>query len=305
MVGVSSITYVIRKSIGKINDFFVGTVYPRIAKPLRVKPSLSYLELHLVDHCNLNCKGCGHFSPLADPWFADLEEYSRDMLQLQKLFATVHTIRLMGGEPLLHPEIESFLFSTRDCFPKADIRIVTNGILLHEMPDTFWKACQSCSIGIDVTIYPQMEKKENAFHELADTKGVKIHIEKTVSFHAIYNKKGDSDAETNFHKCRSRWNCPMLREGKIYICDVPALVSYFNKWFGTDIPSTGFVDIYTTNLTGWDVKKKLDKSSRTCCSCTLGWDNVPSFPWSVSKRKIEEWDATSSTANHSKENAFN
>jgi hypothetical protein len=296
MVGVSSITDVIHKSIRKLDDFFAGAVYPRIAKPLRVKPSLSYIELHLVDHCNMNCKGCGHFSPLADEWFADLEEYSRDMLQLQKLFSTIKTIRLMGGEPLLHPQVESFLYSTRACFPKADIRIVTNGILLHDMANTFWEACRSYSIGIDVTVYPPMEKKENAICRLAAEKGVRIHTEKTGSFHALYNKKGDSDAEANFRKCRSRWNTPMLREGKIYICNVPALISYFNKWFGTDIPSTGFVDIYTANLTGWDVRKKLNKSSRTCCYCTLGWDRTPEFPWSTSKRTIEEWDAAASAA---------
>ena len=26
-------------------------------------------ELHLVDHCNLNCRGCTHFSPLAEKKF--------------------------------------------------------------------------------------------------------------------------------------------------------------------------------------------------------------------------------------------
>ena len=29
------------------------------------------LEIHLVDHCNLNCGGCNHFSPIAKPWFID------------------------------------------------------------------------------------------------------------------------------------------------------------------------------------------------------------------------------------------
>jgi hypothetical protein len=28
-------------------------------------------ETHMVDHCNLDCWGCSHFSPLADEWFAD------------------------------------------------------------------------------------------------------------------------------------------------------------------------------------------------------------------------------------------
>ena len=29
----------------------------------------------IVDHCNLNCKGCGHFSPLASKSFLDIETF--------------------------------------------------------------------------------------------------------------------------------------------------------------------------------------------------------------------------------------
>ena len=28
---------------------------------------IEYLEHHIVDHCNLKCAGCSHFSCLADP----------------------------------------------------------------------------------------------------------------------------------------------------------------------------------------------------------------------------------------------
>ena len=33
----------------------------------------------IVDHCNLNCKGCGHFSPLASKSFLDLETFENDL----------------------------------------------------------------------------------------------------------------------------------------------------------------------------------------------------------------------------------
>jgi hypothetical protein len=274
----------------KLSRTVAKNILPKVGKILRVKPSLSYLELHLVDHCNLNCKGCGHFSPIADEWFADPNEHARDMQQLRRLFSTIRVIRLLGGEPLLHPNIEPFLFSTRSCFPKADIRIVTNGILLDEMSDEFWEACRSGSIAIDITVYPPLEERETFFIKLAHAKGVKVRIQRTRSFYAFQNTKGNS-ANIGFQKCRSRMYCPNLREGKVYICPVPALVHYFNKRFGTRIPSAGFVDIYTPNLTGWDVKEVLGKGSSTCRYCTFGWDLIPSFPWSISKRTMKEWDA--------------
>jgi organic radical activating enzyme len=266
----------------------IGKVLEAIEKVLGAKPSLRYVELHLTDHCNLNCKGCGHFSPIADKWYADPNEHAHDMYQLRKLFSTVDVIRLLGGEPLLHPKIEAFLLSTRSCFPKADIRIVTNGILLHEMPDSFWKTLRSCSIVLDITVYPPLKKKESSFIQLANSKGVRVCTHEVTLFHAFYNKKGDSKLST-LQKCRTL--CAMLREGKIYICGVPALVHYFNKRFGTQIPGTGFADIYSSGLTGWDVKKLLSKASTVCHYCTLGWENLPVFPWSTSNRTVAEWDA--------------
>lgn len=264
----------------------------RTLKALKVKPALSYLEAHIVDHCNLKCKGCGHFSPIADEWFADPNEYARDMQQLQNLFSTIHMIRPLGGEPLLHPEIERFLFSTRSCFPKADIRIATNGILLDRLPDSFWETCKTHSITIDFTVYPPLRKKEKSLVNLARTKGVRIRATRTSSFYAFSNLKGNSDPNKGFQKCSTRAYSPNLREGKLYICQVPSLVHYFNKQYGTHIPSAGYIDIYTPNLTGWDVKEVLERGSSTCRYCTAGWDRIPSFPWSTSKLHMSEWDAT-------------
>ena len=30
---------------------------------------LEKIDIHLTDHCNLNCKGCTHFSPLAEDFY--------------------------------------------------------------------------------------------------------------------------------------------------------------------------------------------------------------------------------------------
>ena len=72
---------------------------------------IPYIELHIVDHCNLNCVGCSHFSPLAEPYFKDVDEYREEMKDLSKF--EIGTIRIMGGEPLLHPKWYEFCEITR------------------------------------------------------------------------------------------------------------------------------------------------------------------------------------------------
>ena len=68
-------------------------------------------EVHLIDSCNLNCKGCVHFAPLAKPSsFYPLEEFEKEIKRLSELFGgRFGWIHIMGGEPLLNPNINDYL----------------------------------------------------------------------------------------------------------------------------------------------------------------------------------------------------
>lgn len=49
------------------------------------KAMLDY-EVQLVEHCNLNCKYCAHFCPVAPESFLDVNEYEKDCKRLSELF---------------------------------------------------------------------------------------------------------------------------------------------------------------------------------------------------------------------------
>ena len=53
-------------------------------------PQLHRLLYHVTDHCNLNCKGCTHFSNIAEKHFADPEAYRRDLDRLTEVFSGHH-----------------------------------------------------------------------------------------------------------------------------------------------------------------------------------------------------------------------
>jgi len=84
---------------------------------LRRNPRLQRLVVHLTDHCNLNCKGCTHFSNIAKPAFADVEQFECEFKQLATIFSEITEIYLLGGEPLLHPRLTEFLRSRAQPFP--------------------------------------------------------------------------------------------------------------------------------------------------------------------------------------------
>ncbi len=252
---------------------------------LFTKPKLSYLELHLTDHCNLNCKGCGHFSQLADKWFADISVFEKDMQRLAQLFSNISVMRLMGGEPLLHPEMTKFLVASRKHFPKANISVVTNGLLLHKMMNTFWQTCSNQNITIDITVYPIKPDIEK-INKIARNNSVKLNINEINTFFSFYNLKGDSTPREAMRECHRLYYCPFLRDGKIYICAFPAVVHYFNSEFKTSIPQSDYLDIHSENVSGRKIIKFLDEPGDICRFCSYTYTE---FEWDISKKKIEEW----------------
>ncbi len=87
-------------------------------------PSLRYLELQLLHQCNLRCRHCYLGPPR--PGRLSLEE----AVAITREFAARGGLRLLisGGEPLLYPELPSFLAQTQG----LGIRriLLTNGTLL-------------------------------------------------------------------------------------------------------------------------------------------------------------------------------
>ena len=108
----------------------------------------------IVDHCNLNCKGCGHFSPLAPKSFLDIETFETDLRRLNVLLnGEIFCLELMGGEALLHPQLEDFLRITAK-YVSGEKNLCTNGVLLSTLPNRIYQLCAQTGITICVTMYP-------------------------------------------------------------------------------------------------------------------------------------------------------
>lgn len=277
----------------------IATIYRKIV-PRRIRrivwqtrrrlgrPALKYVETHLVDHCNLHCKGCGHFAPLADPWLADPDDHERSMRRLAQFYRNVERLRLMGGEPLLHPKVTRFFASTRRWLPRSNIRLVTNGLLLEKMGFDFWRACRKHGIGIDVTIYPPTARKAEQIANLVKRNGLDLVMTRTTHFWSHRNLKGDSDPARAMAICRKVNYCPYLLEGRLYICALPALARYFNAAFGTKIPDVGYVSLHSQDLTGREILRFLDQPADVCRFCSY---EMPKYEWARSHKAVEEWDA--------------
>lgn len=249
------------------------------------KPVLNYIEFHVTEHCNLNCKGCGHFCPLAEPEFADIKQYKKDFKRLSELFSNIREIRILGGEPLLHKNINDFFKVTRENFPTSRISLVTNGILLPKMEQKFWDTLNKYSIEINMTQYPTLETFKVKAEELAAKNNIRLYFSKVTQFWKGLNLNGYGPKESMFASCKGKI-CHFLKKGTMSVCGMPHHLEHFNKKFNRNVPMDGIIDIHSPNITGEDIIKHFNTPFETCRYCK---PDCTSFDWDTSSCKEEEW----------------
>ena len=99
--------------------------------------TLPELSFYITDSCSLTCEGCVTYNELAlkDGVLAVAGPAVERMDQWARLIDIDH-IYVIGGEPLSHPELDTWLDYIQKTWPKASrYTIVTNGELLPSMTD--------------------------------------------------------------------------------------------------------------------------------------------------------------------------
>ncbi|MDR2580372.1 MAG: radical SAM protein [Fibromonadaceae bacterium] len=268
----------------------------QIKQRLTKKKKLSF-EIYLVDHCNLNCQCCGVFAPIADKKFYNVEKLENDFKRMHELAdGKINRISLLGGEPLLHPDLLKILDIAGKYFNKIDtniVEIVTNAILLEKQSHEFWVSCKKNNIRITITKYPinlpfkKIERKGKEYDVIIKYNDNSKYTLKTFIKHTM-NIAGSAEPIKSFRLCYKANNCTVLDDGKIYPCSATSRIKYFNKHFKVDLKACDkdCIDIYESNLD--EILEFLCKPVPFCRYCdTDKW--VFDLDWAVSKKNISEW----------------
>lgn len=188
------------------------------------------LNIHIVDHCNLKCELCCHNSQLVDgEVFVELEQYVKDLKRLHELIDDAKQICLVGGEPLLHPQLSEFIDATRKIYPYAQIVVVTNALLLRQSSPELLECLKKNQVSLDISLYPPMHRQLDKLLEYANSKGINVHINRVERFFKKFCDKPQFDAKEMSSYCGY---CMGLRNGKISRCIDSLFIEYFNKKFG-------------------------------------------------------------------------
>jgi organic radical activating enzyme len=197
----------------------------------------SLCEINVVHHCNLSCRGCTHLSPIWSKVFVDPKTLLADLRTLAG-FYRAEKVGLMGGEPLLHPDILAVIGAVRGSGITCRVVIVTNGLLLWKMSDGFWDEVDE----VRVSIYPgkrMTPKQLRICQRKAQRYNVSLKVSNYDRFRESYAELGTTDEgliERIYNTCLlvHRWNCHTIDNHYFYKCPQSLFLS---KLLGDKFPS--------------------------------------------------------------------
>ncbi len=247
------------------------------------KINLPYLEVQLVNHCNLNCRACSHFSNIAEPYYYNIFDYENDLKVIGQKF-TLGILRLLGGEPLLHPDLIQILKITRKYLPETPITVVTNAVLLPEMNEQFFMTLKDENITVDISVYPLSKSVYEKSVKILESYNIEYSLAKTDKFRLFFNPDRKSDYIKMFKKCILK-RCRILYKSKIYHCPICACSEIYSDKFGVKLIKGSGIDF--KNERNRNILLKFLTPQETCQYCDF--ESVKFSPWAISKAEPFEW----------------
>lgn len=257
-----------------------ATVLPRDDRGRILREAVEY---SVVDHCNLRCAGCDHAADVLSKRFADPDSFAADLAVLGR-HLHVRSLRLLGGEPLLHPGLDQFVQAARKAAIADQLELWTNGLLLDEAPR---QLLESFDV-VRVSLYPGIRVRcDPALLARALRQGgrTRLEVRKVTRFqHQLLNHPLLDPAlvRRTYRRCRDahELSCHTVQDGRYYKCAKAPVLQPRLALRGIDVANRaddGVALHGNPNLAEQLSRYLLSPEPLTSCQWCLGTDGK-SFP---------------------------
>ena len=227
-------------------------------------------DLHIIDTCNLNCKGCIVLDYLQDGRITntryELSDVKVVMENLKRLDLRLEELKLLGGEPTLHKNLDEIVDYLNSTHLIDKLTIVTNGLNFTPAVIKTLKKLDT----VTISVYPLEQdlgdiiQSSNLYNDLKPH--VDIEFWRQNGFHLWGQQEAgiSYNAELNWKRCYQKDSCRVITKKHLYRCTT----TYSEK----------------TDMCTWDSKQEViefissDKPLNHCKVCP--------FP-----PKLEKWES--------------
>lgn len=210
---------------------------------LTTKPVLPFVEIMATQVCNISCHGCTNYSDLTHQGYLTWEQ-AREQIEPWTNRVEILDFGIIGGEPLINPEIRTWIKGVRELLPNAHLRFTTNGILLDKHFDIVQLLADigNCVLKISAhttDIESTINRVFEAYnwqpiyvygiHHYKTTNDFRFQVRRPETFIKTYQNNYEnmqphnSDPASAFEICCQQ-TCPLLYQGQIYKCSTSGLL---------------------------------------------------------------------------------
>jgi len=219
-----------------------------------MKHKIEHIELMVINACQLSCTACATFSDLKHSGYVRWNDGKKELEQwLTRL--DPECIGLMGGEPLMNPEIKQWINGIRDMSPDSQIRLPTNGLLLKKHMDIvdLLHSIGNCVLKISyhtdskdmrnivrqiLTSYDFRPVTEYGINRWSTENNFKFQINSPKTFLKSFKNDYPNMMPHNnepvdaFDICVAQ-RCPFLYKNKLFKCSTAGLTPEIHSRFGS------------------------------------------------------------------------
>ena len=252
-------------------------------------PLVGALEYEISEKCNLNCKRCNHFSNIfQDGEMISLEEYKRDLKNIRSVVRKIFRFKILGGEPLLHPQLDKIVEISRQELGDDYIAVVTNGILVSQLCSKTIEAIKKNKIVLEISVYPPLKEHFPKIEQFLVNNDIQYKVFRQGDlFGAFFDLKGETDPMYGMFSCYGQV-CHALKRGMIYKCATGENIHVYNQKYNIQLPEIGIPLEREGKVIKADILKRyLMNTVPLCRYCT----DFEYFPWEQTKDddRKEDW----------------
>ena len=233
------------------------------------KIHLDKLEFYITNVCNLTCSNCNRYNNFHFKGWAKWDDYAEGLEQLSQ---HVHVQKpvILGGEPLLNPDIVKWIRGLQRLWPNSySAQIQSNGTRIDCVPGLYEALQEVAGSWIGVSIHRPEDREEifvrirnflqgeivysedtnnsmGSVYQFKDSNGVEVHVWNNDMFgntNVVEQDNGrfglyNSNPERAHDICSFRkWKNYHWIRGRLYKCGPVALMPEFDQQHTFDISS--------------------------------------------------------------------
>ena len=191
----------------------------------------STIEVYITNECNLTCKNCNRYNNYNFSGHYSWQKNQPDIMAWSKRI-TAPTITIIGGEPMLHPDLYEWAELVTTAWPDSQVMIQSNGTIRHprlaDIKRNFYK-----NIGAVASLHQaglMKLLKKNSYIPSEEIIDNTEFTECALVDHGTHFEVHDSDPASAFEACAMSLSHTIF-EGRLYKCPMVAVLPEFAKQY--------------------------------------------------------------------------